>query len=282
MGTSTGCWGGSERVTSAKDRMRDEVLEGRPVSAFEIVDAHGHLGYWHNFGIPQRTAEDMVRQMDRAGIRCCIASSHASISADYRLGNDQMLRAMREFPGRIFGYCGVNPNYLAAELRDELSRCMEAGMAGIKLHPLMHAHRADGEGYRPAWEFAQEHGLCVLSHTAAGEQWDLPVLFDRLAADYPNAKILMGHSGFGYEGGEQCCELARKHPNVYLEIAGSIPYLGLVERLVVGAGADRVVFGTDLPFIDCRPQVGRLAFSGLNDDQLELVLGGNARRIFGL
>ena len=260
----------------------DQVLQGRPVTAFEIIDGHAHLGRFHNFYIPANTAADMVRQMDRAGIRCCISSGHAAIGPSPRIGNDMVIEAMREFPGRIYGYCCVNPNYPAQELRDELERCFDAGMIGVKLHPCGHRYCVDGEGYRPAWEFAQERRACLLCHTAVTEPWDPPSVFDKLAAQYPNVKIIMGHSGFGYEGGRQCCELAKKHANVHLDITGSIAYTDLLEQMVEGAGAGRVLFGTDVPFIDCRPQVGRVAFSRLDDSELELVLGGNARRLFGL
>ena len=58
--------------------------------------------------------------------------------------------------------------------------------------------------------------------------------------------------------------------------------LGLVEMLVGGVGADRLLFGTDLPFLDCRMQIGRMAFSALDDQQLTQVLAGNARRLFGI
>jgi hypothetical protein len=262
--------------------MIEEVLEGRPVTGFDIVDCHGHLGYWHSFNIPMRTAGDMVRVMDLAGVNAIVSSAHAAVGPDYRFGNDQLLKAMREFPGRIYGYCTVNPHASAQEIRDELNRCFEAGMIAVKLHPSVHGYPANGERYAPAWEFANERCACLLSHTGAGDANCGIGVFEKPARDYPNVKILLGHSGFGYEGAKQSIELAKKCPNVYLDVTASMFYLGLIERMVDGAGADRVLYGTDLPFMDCRPQVGRFAFSRLDDEQLGLTLGGNARRLFGI
>lgn len=265
-----------------REQMRTEVLEGRPVSGFEVIDCHGHLGYWHNFNIPWRTAADMVRVLDMTGVRCIVASDHSGISADYTLGNDYMIQAMREQPGRILGYCSVNPNYPVRETKDELKRCYDAGMVGIKFHPGMHRQRADAEGYRPAWEFAQQHELCVLSHSGATDGYCGIAIFEGPARDYPNAKVLLGHAGFGYDGARRACDLANKYPNVFLDFTISIAYRGLIELMVKGAGADRVLYGTDLPFMDSRPIMGRMAFSELDDEQLGLVLGGNARRLFGI
>lgn len=271
-----------EMSTDLKQTMRDQVLEGRPVSGFDIVDAHCHLGYWHNFHIHRRTADEMVRMMDCCGIRCCISSSHTGISVDYIRGNTEVIQATREFPGRIHAYCCVNPHYPADEIRDELKRCFDAGTIGIKFHPDMHVYPVDGGGYRPAWEYADEHGLVVLCHTAVGSRYNATGMFEGLANQYPNAKILLGHSGFGYEGARQSGELARKCPNVFLDTCSSVADVGLLEMLIAGAGADRVLWATDIPFLDCRPQIGRAAFSELSDDDLRLLLGGNARRLFNL
>jgi len=262
--------------------MREDVLAGRPVSSFEITDIHAHLGYWFGFCIPWRTAADMVRVMDAVGVRRCVASAHAGIGPDFKLGNSQIIDAMREFPERILGYCCINPNYPAQESKDELKRCFDAGMVGIKLHPSVHEQKADAEGYRPAWEFAQEHRLCVLSHTWTGDPFGEIELFEGPAREFPDVKILLGHSGAGYNGAQRCFELVSKRKNVYLDITLSRPWTGLLEQMVKNVGADRVMYGTDLPFIDCRPQVGRVAFSCLDDEQIELVVGGNARRLFGL
>jgi predicted TIM-barrel fold metal-dependent hydrolase len=265
-----------------KLRMQEEVLTGRPVRTFEIIDCHGHIGYWHHFHIPYRNAEDMVRLMDLCGITAIVISAHAAIGPDYKLGNKQVLDAMSRFPDRIYGYCTVNPHASREELLDELKRCFDAGMVAIKLHPSVHRARADSEGYSPAWEFAHEHGLCVLSHTAVSDPYCSVGMFDQIAGNYSNAKVLVGHCGFGYEGARQSCELARKHSNVYLDVTSSTFYTGLLERVVEGAGADRVLFGTDCPFMDCRPQVGRFAFSKLSDEELRLSLAENARRLFGI
>ncbi len=269
--------------TTKKQIMRQEVLEGRPVTAFGIIDVHTHLGYWHNFYVPERTAADMVHAMDRVGINCCISAAHAGISTDYRMGNSQVIAAMQDFPGRILGHCCVNGNYPAKEMVDELERCSRAGMTAIKFHPSMHRCPIDGDGYQPAWEYANEHGLAILTHTEGGAGGTCGVVqVAKCALKYPNAKIVLGHSGFGYPGAKSCIEVAKDTPNAYYDIAGSMCDFKLVEMLVDGIGADRMLFGTDLPFLDCRMQIGRVAFSDLDDEQISLLLAGNARGVFGI
>lgn len=265
-----------------RDKMREAVLEGRPVTEFQVVDAHTHLGYWYNFNIPWRTAEDMVRVMDKVGVECCISTAHAAIGPDYRYGNSQVIEAMRAFPGRILGYCTINPNYPDSEKLDELNRCFDAGMVAIKYHPSCHLHPIDGAGYEVSWKYAQEHCLPILTHTDTGGQFCDVVKSGMCARMYPDSKLLIGHCGFGYKGADLCIQVAKEVSNTYFDLAASTANLDLVEKIVAGVGSERVVFGTDLPFLDSRIQIGRLAFSRLDDNQLTQVLGQNARRIFGL
>lgn len=256
------------------------VQNGVPLANELVIDAHCHMGRWANFNVPRGDAAGMVAAMDRLGIRSCIAAHHASIGPDFRYGNDEVLKAMNDFHGRIYGYATVNPNY-SDEMTDEIERCLSAGMVGIKLHPDMHKVAVDDERYLPAWEYANEHCLPILSHTGTGGMNPIRS-FEKLAEEYLDAIIILGHSGFGSEGARQSIEAGRKYPNIYAEITGSVVVYGTLERMVRELGADRVLFGTDLPFLDPRPQVGRVAFAKISDEDKRLVLGLNAQRILNL
>ncbi len=261
--------------------LKEQVAQGIPLNDILVIDAHCHMGLYGNFHIAKCSAADMVAQMDRIGIRACISAHHAAIAPDQRYGNDEVLQAMDDFPGRIYGYATVSPNYPEREIIAELERCIAGGMIGVKLHPDLHGCNVDDDKYRPAWEFANEHRLPLLSHTGLGGRNPVKT-FEKLADTYPNVSILLGHSGFGSEGADQTIEAVKNHPNVYAEITGSTVVYGTLERMVHEAGADRVLFGTDIPFLDPRPQVGRVAYAKLTDDEKRQVFGLNAARIFGI
>jgi predicted TIM-barrel fold metal-dependent hydrolase len=52
-----------------------------------------------------------------------------------------------------------------------------------------------------------------------------------------------------------------------------------VERIVGEVGADRVLWGTDFPFLDPVYLVGRLAYARLTDEAKRKVFGENAQRL---
>jgi predicted TIM-barrel fold metal-dependent hydrolase len=263
--------------------MRDALLRGEHPPGLVVVDAHAHLGGVPNFTVPRSGAEDVVRTMDAAGIDVAWIAPLLGCGPDYRGGNREMAEAVRRHPDRFRGLVVVNPNDPAG-LRDELARYAEAdgvadGVAGIKVHPGFHGYPLTGPAYRPVWAFAHERGLPVLLHTWGGTSTSAPSLVHRIAGEYPRARFLLGHAGGTWAGHLEAIEVAQRWPNVYLETCTSRSPFGAVEWLVREVGAARVVFGTDQPFVDPRPQLGRVAFAKLPDADKALILGGNARRL---
>ena len=52
-------------------------------------------------------------------------------------------------------------------------------------------------------------------------------------------------------------------------------------RMVRKHGADKILFGTDSPWYDQKQALEDFDNTGLNDDEKKLILGENAKRLFG-
>ena len=259
-----------------KPTLLDLGRAGRRLDGVFVFDAHQHIGTWHPFHIPAPSAADAVRVMDRIGIdAACTSSIAAVLGCDVRRGNDEVIAAVNEYPGRIFGYIRVSPTDPAVGTGEEVERCAGAGLRAIKIHNYQGVPY-DAEAYRPAYEIADERGWPILAHTWEGDM----TVIDKLAGEYPNAKWLLAHAGVS--GPEAYGEIARRRDNVFLETCSSACAYGLVERLVEDAGVDKVLFGTDMTFLTATQQVGKVLFARLSDGDKERVLGGNARAVFGL
>lgn len=245
-----------------------------PVPPSGIIDAHGHLGQWHSTYVHAGDAEGMLASMDRLGIQATCVSAFDAIGSDFRRGNDLVAEAMRRYPGRFLGYAVVNPNYPEC-METELTRCFEElGFHALKFHCDLHQHPADGDGYRPALEYAQAHGLAVLIHgriTAA------------LLEQYPQAQFLSAHVG-GWDGRSrnEMVDLARDHSNLYLDLASSVASPGALERLVEAVGAGRIVHGSDYPLMDPAYQLGRVLYAEVDETAKERILKRNAGLLFRL
>ena len=68
----------------------------------------------------------------------------------------------------------------------------------------------------------------------------------------------------------------KKHPNVYAEITLTPVTAGIIEYLVKNAGADRVLYGSDLPMRDPRQQLGWVVYSRLPVAVKKKILAQNA------
>lgn len=253
------------------------AIEGKPLDGVKIMDAHSHMGDYNAFYIPDPSAEGMVRVMDLVGIdTACVTPHTASCGSDYREGNDQIMEAMRNHPGRFLGYCTINPNY-PKEIKEEMKRCFDVrGFMGIKLHPFCHGVEIDYKGYNPVYEFANEHKIPVLFHTTGKSD----VMFiEHLAETYPDANFIMGHAGFGMRAQEYAMEAVNCHNNIYVDIAISFTYEGNVEWMVESVGSQKVLYGSDMPFFDPRPAVGRVALADLTDEEKENIFYNNIYRM---
>jgi predicted TIM-barrel fold metal-dependent hydrolase len=268
----------------SKDKTLDwvgMVKAGVPLNQAGVraIDAHAHLGSYFNFYVPRPDAASMVGVMDRLGVEQAWICSIPACGADVPRGNDLTADAVRKHPGRFVGYASVNPHYPERVL-PELKRCFdELGMSLIKLHPEIVDYPVSGPAYEPVWRFASEQRTVVLSHTWAGSATCAPGLFGPLARAYPDVTFILGHSGGTPAGYASSIELAAQHPNIYLDLCRSAMSPVWVERIVSEVGADRVLWGTDFPFLDPVYPVGRLACTTLGDEAKRKVFGGNAARL---
>lgn len=253
------------------------VLEGRPFDGVFIFDIHAHLHNTSDFQMTHTAPEDVVATMEKLGISGGCVSSILSIHADCRLGNRMMLDAVDRFPGRLYGYVTVSPHDNEIDLDPFFTH---PGVKGLKVHAAFHRASVDDPRYEPFLEYADKKGLPVLFHA-----WEIADIIHiaKLAARYPDAKLIIGHGAMRvWEVKREVIAAVKKYENVYADTTVSVAYDGAVEYAAKQLGADRLCYGSDIPFYDCRHVVGKIATSKLSDGEKEKILGENARRILGL
>lgn len=267
-----------------RSRVRELVDAGESLASlgWRIVDVHAHLGPTFQFYIPSPDAKSMVAMMDRLGIHLTCLASHLAITTDYLRGNDLSAQAARAFPGRLQGYVVVNPRY-AEGITAELERGYDVlGLRGIKLHPTLHDFAVLDPRCEPIWRFAEERGAPILSHSWEEDARCRPKAFGQLAEAHPSIPFLLGHSGGTAAGRREAVAVAKEHPNIYLEICSSFLTCAELEWMVREVGAERVLFGSDSPWLNPAYTLGRVAYANLSEEELRLILGENAARLFAL
>lgn len=266
-----------------------------------IIDMHGHLGPNVELYLPAAPLDSMRKSLSRAGVRKIICAPHEALMADPQRGNALMQETINRYPEHFLGYWAINPHYpqLIRQLAEQFAAA--CGFVGLKCLPDYHTYPITGDRYRPAMEYADAHRLLVLVHTWGWSGFDAPEMLAVVAERYPGATFLMGHAGFG--DWENSIAIARELPNVYLELTavyaahdfgnqpgGSgtpIPFLsclhvnGIIEEMVAGATAEKIVFGTDLPWYSPHFAAGAVLFAHITDDDRHAILHRNAERLLG-
>lgn len=169
--------------------VRDAGLEGTA-----WFDAHTHIGHNDPDGVTA-TPEELLAGLDRAGHeRALVFPTHEP--EGYAAANARVREVCAASGGRLHSLVRVDPN--SGDALGEARRGLEAGAAGIKLHP-----RSDAFG---------------LPHPTVDALATLLAGFDRGPAG--SGGILLFHAGRGIPAlGPSAVRIAERHPNVRLILA---------------------------------------------------------------
>lgn len=248
-------------------------------SQVPIMDAHGHIGVHPDFPAYKTDPEDMVRVMDLLNIEVLAITSILACCNDCPHGNAEVQEVLQRYSGRFLGYVTVNPNPPGEALK-ELERWAHLNQPPlIKLHPATQHYPVHGPHYAPVWDYANQTSAIVLVHTWDSDPECGPLLLAPIAKAHPKARILLGHSGVTWRGYEQALEAAQQSPNLYLEICGSQSHRTILEHCVATIGAHRVLFGSDMPYLEPALNVGRVLTAKISDDDKTLIFRGNFMRL---
>ena len=247
-----------------------------------VFDFHTHAGRWGN-----RAADDDIHRelgiMDAAGIDRC--NLNCIYHGDAKRANDIVARRVRAHPDRFVGVAFVTPHY-PAETIPELERAFDVlGMKSLKLYPTYFQRPIDDPAYLPIFDWCNDRAIVIMCHSSYvndGDTLTNPKRFIALAQRYDQIRWVLAHSGNSAQGQKQAVEAAGVCPNIYLETCTSFGEHGTIEYLVEGAGPDRVLYGSDIPIMDPRLQVGRIVTAEIPDETKRKILGLNAIRLLGL
>ena len=248
-----------------------------------IIDIHAHPGHSLSRETLREEFRPALREAEHHGVtHICLNAiadwSESPTPQRVREGNDAVLSLMSDYPGRVLGFCYVNPRYPDAAL-SEIERCVVAAtMVGIKLWV---ACKASEDSVDPIARRAAELNVPILQHAWYKTQGQLPhestpADVAALAARHPQASIVMAHlTGCGERG---VADIA-PYDNVSVDTSGGDPEAGLTELAVRRLGAHRVVFGTDTPIRSYGVTLGKVRGAKLSPRERALILGGNAARL---
>lgn len=247
-------------------------------SPIPVADSHAHIRADVSFPLKSEP-EEMLAVMDSLNIELAAVTSSLANRNDVFLGNAKVNEVLRRYPTRFRGYVSVSPHVPGEALRELEQWAGFHNPPLIKLHPGVQEYPIAGPKYTPIWDYANEMEAVVLVHTWESSPYCSPLHFSRIGRDFPRTRILLGHSGVTWRGYEQAMEAASDVPNLYLELCGSQRHRTVIARCVERVGATRVLYGSDMPFLEGSSTLADVICAAISDEAKELILRNNFLRL---
>lgn len=236
-----------------------------------IIDCHCHAGPGDGFTGPWDTRADLgpyLRRAARAGITHTVL--FAAFNSDYRRANRWLAGVVAANPTRFWGFVFVNAARDAGRVHAMVREAVADGFVGIKVH------RHDARISREVCDVARAFRLPIL-YDVMGEVSAI----DLLAPEYPDVDFIVPHLGsFADDWRAQRAFLdpLSRYDNVHTDTSG-VRRFDLLEEAVERAGAHKVLFGTDGPWLHPAVELAKVDALHLPPGSREQVLGQNWLRL---
>jgi len=237
-----------------------------------IIDCHCHAGKGDGLTGPWDTAaplEKYLRWAAAADIRR--TAIFAAFHSDYAIANREVARIVASRPNRFYGLAFVHASRDRGRVRELVQVAVQQyGFVGIKVH------RHDARLTREICEAARAFAIPVL-YDPTGEV----SIVELVATEYPDVAFIIPHMGSfsdDWRAQHSLIDYLVRHPNVYTDTSG-IRRFELLEQAVARAGARKILFGSDGPWLHPGVELEKVRLLGLSPADERLVLGGNFLRL---
>ncbi|HPY89495.1 MAG TPA: amidohydrolase family protein [Lentisphaeria bacterium] len=261
-----------------------------------IIDIHGHLGNINFAPFWQADGKELERLARLAGVdKLCVSSARA-IMYDTQEGNRELDETLRE-ADRLYGLVVVNPMFPASA--DDLSLLTSnPRFRGVKIHPDYHGFSMESPEALRWLDPIAESVEFMLFHTSCmpGTGFAAAPLVARFAQRHPKTNFVMAHLAGLYQNGNYPyfpnligleTVAAMRLPNVWVDTAHFLMYAykDVMAHAVRIIGAERLVFGTDVPLqsdMQMRFAIEAIQDLPISDGDKALILGETAKGLLKL
>ncbi|MEF2246068.1 amidohydrolase family protein [Paenibacillus sp. IITD108] len=264
--------------------------------SYRIFANHAHV--FQETVRPHATVVRLLQLMDNCGIEqaVCYAPFSGQMDTEETSCNGWLAKEIEQ-QDRLFGFGTLDFN--KSNLKEQVRQIYELGFKGIKLHPAYQKFNILSPEAFEAYQAAEEHKLFLSFHTGIHwhriKDYDV-VLFDEIAHHFPKLGYSLEHVG-GYSFFPEALAVIVNNSrvgNVYGGLTSVFTkhisrFWHLTDErlieLVAQGGAKQLIFGLDFPYnLEKETNIGleRLKNLNLSDEELELILGGNLRRVLGI
>lgn len=225
---------------------------------------------------PVATAEELLAEMDRAGVEKALVWHILQHDAAPQVGNAMLTEAIAPHPC-LYGCWTVLPNQAREfPLPNVLFRQMQQSrVKALRIFPNDHRFLCNAVSMGDVLEPMVARRVPLIVSVQRGMDWrDIYALL----AEFPDlVLIICDHGCWGED--RMFRPLLERYPNVYVDTA---QYLldGGIESLVTDYGARRLLYGSGFPELHFGGMMMALKHAEIPNEAKVAIAGGNLQRIF--
>lgn len=246
-------------------------------------------------GKPAHNVDDMAQLYQRLDLLAVIFDVDQETTTGLKISNAETAAWTRKYPKTFIGYGSVDP-WKGKAAVDEVIRCVDLGLRGMKFQQATQAFDPSNPRFFPIYETCARLNLPVIFHTGttaigAGSpggrgivlEYCRPIPYiDQIAARYPELRIIMAHPAWPWH--EEQLAVVRHKGNVYMDLSGWAPKY-FPESVVQNVNTliqDKVFFGSDYPIISPERWLSEFDALPIKDSVRPKILLHNAAKFLGV
>lgn len=258
-----------------------------------VTDAHAHNvrpGSKNPFGFPTPdegfAAADWAATLDSGSVSRIFLIPSGALADQTVSAKECVLPLLEHAPDRFRYMTIFHPTMdetrcarVAADLSDQ-------SCVGLKIHPAFHQVSADDASFDVAFRMASEACKPVVTHSWERSSYNPvqelahPGRFRKHLASHPGVVLVLGHAGGRPSTLEAVVSLCGEFPRTVVDVSGDYFDNGMIDCLAAQLGPEKMLFGSDLNWVDPRCNLGPILASRLPDEDALKVLHSNASRVF--
>jgi len=281
-----------------------------------LIDTNAYLGHYAARRLHHNTPEGLLALMDRAGIaQACVSSAAAICYRNSHAGNEELWETLNAVPpspggrgaggeaqgapmksssggvGRLIPFAVLNPAYAAWDT--DLRWCHDTmGAKGLRLYPSWHNYSLTDPCCHDLVEACASLNMVISIPQRVEDYRQRHWLLDTpdvsladmtaLIAAHPHAKFLVTNAA-GVGSSDLVTKKDDLPPNYWVDVCRpDVVYTKEAERLVEALGADRIVFGSGIPFNYPEPALVRMEVLQDLGYDVEKIGSGNISALLSL
>ncbi|MCX2863711.1 amidohydrolase family protein [Paucibacter sp. PLA-PC-4] len=245
------------------------------------------VGFEPSPAAQQQSMALLLEEMDEAGVdRGVVVGRLAGVLGS--VTNDEVKQIVADHPQRFVGAASIDPTSRVGACRT-INEAVAAGFKLINIEPGSYPVPlyADDRRLYPIYGHCEDLGVAVIMMVGGTAGPDLsysdPIRTDRVLADFPNLKVIVAHGGWPWV--TEILHIGFRRPNMYLSpdmYFSRMPGWEEYVKAADGFMSERMLYASSFPFCPVKGYKQWFEQLPIKPDNLEKIMGGNARRLLGL